>query len=111
MRPHGAVVIAARVVVDRARREGADSPTREKVRSHEPSRDRAGTRRGEDAAPQAVPGIGRDRLDALLAAVERLGDEALAWDPEVAIESSLELRGSRFQLGSPARHAHQRAVE
>ncbi len=55
--------------------------------------------------------VRRDRFHAPLAAVQRLGDKALAGHPEVAIEAAPEAGSLNPQVGSPARQSAEGAIQ
>src|SRR5579884_455117 len=80
MVPHG--VVTAFLVGD-----ASYPPARQQIRALE-SRDHALRRLlVDDAGPQGVAGVRRDRLDRSLLTVEREGEKLLVLEPEVAVES------------------------
>ena len=73
-----------------------DPPAGEQLRRHEPASDR---RRlvtvGDDAGPQTVPHVRRDRIDRALVPVERDRERLPVGEPEVLLEACLEVVGPR----------------
>ena len=89
--PDRADVVADRVVPALAFCQRADAPAGEEPRPHQLARDGLGLRLVDDAAPQQVAVVRRQRVDLVALGVEREREVLAVLDPEVAVEPPLEV--------------------
>src|SRR5919201_1688666 len=101
--PDGAVVVADRVVAGLAFGHRAHAPTREEGGPEEMRGDLGRLVLVHDAAPEQVPDVRGDAVDAALLAVEGEREAAPLRDPEILVEATL-------QLGRLALEAHGELV-
>src|SRR5262245_3170199 len=74
----------------------------------------------DDSAPEEVADVGRQRVDPSFLSIEREREILAVWEPEISIESTLELGGLALQprrqlgilpnLARQARAAHFRVI-
>ena len=100
MRPHGAVVVRERVVAEIILGHRPHAPARPEPVAHQGVHDRVDALVGDDAAPQEVPDVRAERVDLLLAAVER---ERVVAAPLLAPERLVELALQLVGLGVETR--------
>ena len=91
MRPHRPAVVADRVVAATLARQGAEAPSGEHRRRHQCLHHLMGLVLVDDARPQAVTDVGRQRVDRLLVGIEPDGEPSLLLEPEVPVEVGLEV--------------------
>ena len=96
MRPHGAGVIADRVVTGLASGIRADPPTGEETRRHQSLRYEARPLGADDPRPQALAGIRGNGVDGPFFAVQGHRVVGLVVDPEGAFEALAQ--GTRLRL-------------
>ena len=96
--PHAPVVVADGVEADHRRRKRADAPARERLFGEEPVADEHGFVGVEDAGPEAVAHVRRQRVDRALVAVEAHREPTALLEPEVAVEPHLEVGRAGPQL-------------
>ena len=90
VRPDAPVVVADRVEARHRRRQRAHAPPGEHLGRHEQLRDARRLVLVEDAGPQAVPHVGRKRIEGTLVAVEAHRQPAAILQPEVPVEALLQ---------------------
>ena len=89
--PHGAVVVAQRVVRRVVGRHRADAPAGPERLAHERVRGRLDALGRHDPAPEQVADVRGERVDRLLVPVERERVGAALLDPERLVEAALQL--------------------
>src|SRR3954447_2566131 len=97
MGPDRAVVVAERVVGTLPRAHGAYAPAGPEVVTGEGCRDGAAPLLGNDSGPQEVSDVRAERVDLLLASVERERVGLALFDPEGSVESLRERRAIRLE--------------
>ena len=98
MGPDAAVVVRERVVGAHPRRQGANAEAGEAIGLEQTSCDHLGVVGGEDARPQQVPRIRRDRVDGPLLTIEGLGEEAALGKEEAIAHGLRQFLGDGAQL-------------
>ena len=98
MRPHGADVVADRVVGGLVLGHRPDAPTGEELGAHEVAHDGRRLVVFDDAAPEEVADVGGDGVDLPPVAVAGEREAVAVRHPEVAVEPSLEARRLPLEL-------------
>ena len=101
VRPDGTEVIGVRVVARMVAGQRADPPPAPHVRLHQAIHHARSPVRRDDAAGQAVAGIGRHGADGLLVAVEAEVVGALALPPKGFVEALVQCQRLALELSRP----------
>src|SRR5436190_18622860 len=92
-RPDRPDVVSDRVVATFALRERPDAPAGEQPPPQQVPRDRLRLRLLDDAAPEQVSVVRGERIDPAAVLIEREREVFAVLDPEIAVESPLEIGG------------------
>ena len=91
-RPDRADVVSDGVVAALSFGHRPDPPPREEPGPHEVADDSLGLGLVDDPAPQEMPVVGGERIDLTPVRVESQGEVPVVLDPEVAVESTFQVR-------------------